>query len=74
MSTELSERERAIMNEAFDFGRIFNKMGEPAGPAEIYKKLERKCIAIAKAAPSTDSRGECEHVAIGKDMNDNLFA
>ena len=45
---KLTKKERAVMDEAFMVGRIYNKMGEKELPAEIYKKLEKNCINAIK--------------------------
>lgn len=49
---ELSERECAIMNEAFTIGRIYNQMGEKESPSEIQAKLTRMCTGVAARAPA----------------------
>ena len=50
---ELSEREHAIMNEAFMVGRAYSALGEKESPAEIHAKLAVRCaFEASKVEPS----------------------
>lgn len=40
----LQIRRGTVMNEAFMVGRIYHATGEKETPAEIYEKLEEKCL------------------------------
>jgi len=49
VDASLSEREIAIMNEAFMVGRIYATGGEKEGPAAIYTKMAMRCKVAADA-------------------------
>ena len=48
---EFSEREYAIMLEAFMTGRVYASMGEKERPADIQAKLKRNCQNAVEAKP-----------------------
>ncbi len=43
----MTERETAIMSEAFTIGRVYAMTGEKESPSEIHAKLLSKCFAAA---------------------------
>ena len=45
----MTEREVAIMNEAFMVGRVYANLGEKESPADIQEKLIKKCELKANA-------------------------
>ena len=52
---DFSEREIAIMNEAFMTGRIYATGGEKESPAEIYAKMTIRCKRAADVATPKQS-------------------
>lgn len=57
-----SERENAIMQEAFMTGRVYNQMGEKETPIEIQEKLKFNCArAVRQAAKNEIAFNKVEH-------------
>ncbi len=53
---KLTEREKAIMNEAFMMGRVYATMGEKESPGEIGQKLMMNCLLVAGAPDQTSDQ------------------
>ena len=64
----LTEREKAVIGEAFNFGRVHEKLGHSHKlPAEIYKKLLDQC----EARLTSEGIGQLETVGY-TDFRDGL--